>query len=78
MVLLSNSFHEEKDLFSRQKIFFFMKKNIFLHEKKFATDYKQPSSRAIEIGLHRLNWFIYGYVLYRYSSLFVDEYIHSS
>ncbi len=55
-----------------------MKKNIFLHEKKFAIDYKQPSSRAIEIGLHRLNWFIYEYVLYRYSSLFVDEHIHSS
>jgi len=34
MALLSNSFHEDKDLFSRQKIFFFMKKNIFFHEKK--------------------------------------------
>jgi len=27
-----NYFHEEKDLFSRQEIFIFMKKNIFFHE----------------------------------------------
>jgi len=42
MALLSNSFHEDKDLFSRQKIFFFMKKNIFFHEKKSPPTISRP------------------------------------
>jgi hypothetical protein len=30
--LSANYFHEKKNLFSRQEIFFFMKKNIYFHE----------------------------------------------
>ena len=30
-----NSFHEDKYLFSRQKIFLFMKINIYFHDKKY-------------------------------------------
>ena len=34
-----NYFHEQKELFSRQEIFFFMKRNIFFHENNSQLTY---------------------------------------